>query len=1157
MSDLGLPTTWLGAFAEHDRELRLRYSKIAHALIVVLVPAGASLDWLLYPARLSEFLGLRLGVGAAAGVALALHQTGFVRRHIRWFAMLVPMLVNASISLMVYRSEGAASPYYAGLNLVLTGIGVLVPWNLTESALACVFTFGSYALACAAHGTLATASRQFLGNVYFLVLTGIICTTAAHARHRARVQEFRLSSELARSYQQVSELERLKTEFFANVSHELRTPLTLILSPLGNVGRRLAELPADLREPLEIARDNSLRLLRLVNELLEMSRLESGDVKLHPERLDVGEFASTQAESVQALARLKGLELRVERAPQALWVTADPAHLEKVLVNLLTNAIKFTPKGGRVTLSSRIAGSFALVEVIDTGIGIREANLPIIFERFRQADGSSHRRFSGVGLGLSMARELAEKQGGTLAATSRLGEGSTFTLSLPLGERGAAPAPERSMPDDVLVAQLHEADRFVIVADDESPSDTEVAPAHGRATVLVIDDEPDMRRYLAGILSDRYRVLKARDGVEGLALARKERPDLVLVDLMMPGIDGWEVCATLKSEPQEEAPKVVVVTARTDEMAKLSALKRGADDFMSKPFSTLEVRTRLANLLLAHELERNRRLQNIELKDTLGKLRAAEARLVEREKMEAGRTPGGRYPPRNQQSVELHAHRHQHCPRSRGQRRPRPRRDPRRRAGGHAAHQGHRRRSARVREPQSDRRAGGVRVSGSRQPGSALHGRRAPGRAHRMRDRAGLPRPRLQVADLAGADEPAPERRGGRSESLQRADTEHRHQGQPVARGDAGARARQRVGHPDRARGQGVRSISYHAQRRTGYGSWPEHLPRGDRGTRRGNSYSQRTRKLHGGGIRPPVAREGSGGMTSGYDYKKFALLFVDDEEQARKYFQMAFENDFRVLTASGVDAGWQIVDAADPPVGVVITDQRMPDKTGTELLGRVRRAHPEIVRLLATAYSDLGAAIDAVNGGAIFKYVVKPWDVRELRVTLRHAMEYFLLRRERDLLLREKLSSLQSLLVADRVKSLAILAEGLSTQVRNTMSALQAYVTLVREQSMAETRPSVSVEERWRNLQWETEDATGHLLKVVQGIAVATLEPHHDFSDRVPLTDLLEEGWNDARAAAGAGAFSSTRHRQRAPAPRLQPNDAEAHVRVPASHAAARRAAR
>jgi two-component system, probable response regulator PhcQ len=260
--------------------------------------------------------------------------------------------------------------------------------------------------------------------------------------------------------------------------------------------------------------------------------------------------------------------------------------------------------------------------------------------------------------------------------------------------------------------------------------------------------------------------------------------------------------------------------------------------------------------------------------------------------------------------------------------------------------------------------------------------------------------------------------------------------------------------------------------------------------------------------------------MTSGYDYKKFALLFVDDEEQARKYFQMAFENDFRVVTAPGVDAAWSIVDAADPPVGVVITDQRMPDRTGTELLARVRRAHPEIVRLLATAYSDLGAAIDAVNDGAIFKYVVKPWDVRELRVTLRHAMEYFLLRRERDLLLREKLSSLQSLLVADRVKSLAILAEGLSTQVRNTMSALQAYVALVREQSLGEARPSPSVEERWRNLQWETEDATGHLLKIVQGIAVATLEPHHDFSDQVPLADLVEEGWADARAALGEGAF-------------------------------------
>jgi len=182
-------------------------------------------------------------------------------------------------------------------------------------------------------------------------------------------------------------------------------------------------------------------------------------------------------------------------------------------------------------------------------------------------------------------------------------------------------------------------------------------------------------------------------------------------------------------------------------------------------------------------------------------------------------------------------------------------------------------------------------------------------------------------------------------------------------------------------------------------------------------------------------------------DYKKFALLFVDDEEQARKYFRMAFERDFQVLTAGEVEEAWQLIEAGKPEVGLLISDQRMPNQAGTELLGRVRRAHPQIVRILTTAYTDLDATIEAVNSGAIFKYVVKPWDIRELRVTLLRAMEYFMLRRERDLLLREKLSTLEQLLIADRVRSLAILAQGLSSQVRNTMTTLLAYITLAKEQ--------------------------------------------------------------------------------------------------------------
>jgi signal transduction histidine kinase len=279
-----------------------------------------------------------------------------------------------------------------------------------------------------------------------------------------------------------------------------------------------------------------------------------------------------------------------------------------------------------------------VVEVSDTGIGIPEAELPYIFDRFRQADGSSTRSYSGIGIGLSLAKELAEKHGGQLSAESRLGEGTTFRLRLGSHDLAGAEGPRAAEPapvDDSMAELSREADRFVAVEDEAANQDQVAGACSSTATVLVVDDEPDMRRYLSSVLADRYAVLSATDGTEGLALARQARPELVLVDLMMPRMDGWQLCARLKQSVDGATPKVVVVTARTDELAKIRALEAGADDFLGKPFSPLEVRTRLSNLHRAYCLETNLRRQNSELVAAIKQLRSTEAQLVQREKMVA------------------------------------------------------------------------------------------------------------------------------------------------------------------------------------------------------------------------------------------------------------------------------------------------------------------------------------------------------------------------------------------------------------------------------------------------------------------------------------------------------------------------------------------
>jgi two-component system, probable response regulator PhcQ len=250
-----------------------------------------------------------------------------------------------------------------------------------------------------------------------------------------------------------------------------------------------------------------------------------------------------------------------------------------------------------------------------------------------------------------------------------------------------------------------------------------------------------------------------------------------------------------------------------------------------------------------------------------------------------------------------------------------------------------------------------------------------------------------------------------------------------------------------------------------------------------------------------------------GYDYRQLSVLFVDDEEQACKYFRLALEPEFAVITASSAAEALEVVRAQRSKIGIVVSDQRMPGDSGSTFLTKVRQEEPMSVRILTTAYSDMDAAIEAVNSGAIYKYVVKPWDLNDLRITLRRAMEYRLLRQERDLLVTEKLATLQHLLVADRVRSLAVLAKGLSHHIRNALTALESYVFLAKAELENEPPRSTSEHEYWREIWSDAETVNRHLLELVENVSAATVDPKYHFDDRVELGVLLQQG--HARALA------------------------------------------
>jgi signal transduction histidine kinase len=627
-------------YKEVNRDLRVRQSKIGCILTLLLMPAGALLDKCVYPELVWSVLKVRLLADLGIAGLLALHYLPVGRRHIRVLNMAWLVLPVLSIAWMIYYSEGAGSPYYAGLTLVVTGCCVLFPWNFLESLLFCLMVLGLYIAASLAHRNGPMISG---GSVFFLGTTAVICVTACFHASRRRFEEFCLRHELnikngalAQSYDRLSELDRLKSQFFANISHELRTPLTLILSPVEELLCRRDQLPAQSVEALEIVRQNALRLLKLITDILEIIRLEEGRSNLRRQPMNLSQFVPAMLDSVRHLAKAKGLTLNLQGA-DGLIVNGDPERLEKVILNILTNAIKFTPVGGSITTAWWQGDARAVVEFRDSGVGITSKDLPFIFDRFRQADGSSTRKYQGMGIGLALAKDLVREHDGSLTARSEVGKGTTLRLELPLTtERVSEPAEgtQARTDEDPIARMYYDADRTVNLATEQPPES--LAPvASGKLSVLVVDDEPDMRRFLVSILAPDYRVLQAADGKSGLDMIRQHKPHLVLLDLMLPIMDGLDVCQTIKADEQTRSIKVILLTARTDEHSKIAALQRGADDFLTKPFSTTEVRTRLANLLQNARLEEDLRQQNVQLEQTLHRLKETEVQLVQSEKMNA------------------------------------------------------------------------------------------------------------------------------------------------------------------------------------------------------------------------------------------------------------------------------------------------------------------------------------------------------------------------------------------------------------------------------------------------------------------------------------------------------------------------------------------
>jgi DNA-binding response OmpR family regulator/nitrogen-specific signal transduction histidine kinase len=461
------------------------------------------------------------------------------------------------------------------------------------------------------------------------------------------------------AYQGLVELDNAKTAFFSNVSHEFRTPLTLLLGPLQQVVDR-AENPlgAADHEALKVAERNALRLQKLVNSLLDFSRIEAGRVQAVYEPTDLAALTADLAGSFRSAIERAGMRLLVDCPPLAAPVYVDREMWEKIVLNLLSNAFKYTFQG-EIRVSLRQTEGAVEFSVGDTGVGIPETDLPRLFERFHRVEGVYGRTMEGTGIGLALVQELVKLHGGSIQVTSSPGRGSIFTVSIPLG-KDHLPVDRvggvRSLASTATgaTAFLEEALRWLPSEATEQgsairpglteeitplPSDSllEREGLAGKARILLADDNADMRDYIRRLLNQQYEVTTVEDGEAALAAIHRSPPDLVLTDVMMPGLDGFGLLKAIRCDAKTSAIPVIILSARAGEDSKVEGLERGADDYLVKPFSARELTARVAAHVTMAELRKEvaeRKVQAAKAAELAKMNKALRAEVTERKRLE-------------------------------------------------------------------------------------------------------------------------------------------------------------------------------------------------------------------------------------------------------------------------------------------------------------------------------------------------------------------------------------------------------------------------------------------------------------------------------------------------------------------------------------------
>ena len=394
------------------------------------------------------------------------------------------------------------------------------------------------------------------------------------------------------------ELDHLKTRFFTNISHEFRTPITLIQGPLKGMYERATN--KNDRSALGVMLRNAQRLSRLIDQLLDISKLEAGKMVLHAENVEIVQFLREIASAYESFATSKAIKYFFNSDVTELKVYLDREKMEKIVHNLLSNAFKFTTEGGEVVLNLRSDGKKCFITVQDTGIGIAANEVEKIFDRFYQVDSSQTRSYEGSGLGMALAKELVELHKGTIRVESIESKGTTFTVALRLGK-------DHLNTHEIIEGGAEQKSRPSIEETFMSPdSGEDVKPIESteQPILLIVEDNEDMRHYIHKIFSDNYQTIEAVNGKDGLDKAQEVIPDLIISDVMMPEMDGYKFCMQVKTNEETSHIPVILLTAKADMQSKIAGLEIGADDYLSKPFDADEIK-----LIVRNRIEQRRKIR--------------------------------------------------------------------------------------------------------------------------------------------------------------------------------------------------------------------------------------------------------------------------------------------------------------------------------------------------------------------------------------------------------------------------------------------------------------------------------------------------------------------------------------------------------------------